>query len=427
MPEVLFPNLMFEEELGLTARSLPPKASRVVAELAPVMGLLADPSWPCDEDLSKKNIVVVSANAVPGTVPASLDHVIFKTLEELKRQDLDGYRFRPWGWSATAVKAASELNIPSESVDLQITKWINSRAFFASFDHCHALVDEQISKRERPGALCSELSQVTEALRAFSAVYGDSWVIKSNFSQAARNRLLGRGLSFDASQLNWLHKRFDASEPVYVEPWLQRLAECGLQFCVPPLTDHDQSIRFEGACEMLTDDAGRYRGSVLNNHGENPWWTSAISHCQTIAAQAAALGFHGPIGMDCMLFRHPSTGGEWLRPCHDINGRFTMGRVALSLQKWLKPDEMGFWCHTSLKSVDEGTILFDDLKLKNVRIVPTSPATIGTQPTNFQTVLLISHNCESLIQVARAILSQNIPGPFSGTGLPGEHRYHDPR
>jgi len=414
MPRLFLPNLMFEDELGRSQQRLPLEARRLVAELAPVMALLSSSGHETSNE--QRDIVLVATDGVPSDIPAALRHVRFATDDELKASRLDAYELVPWGWSQQAVSIGQKYSLKNDAPNLVAVKHLNSREFLAPFDRCRSV--NGTGDETSVGILCRTMSELEEALERFSDEHQRGWVIKSNFSQAARNRLIGTGSHPDAAQTKWLLKRFEMSEPVYAEPWLERLAECGLQFwiptspAIPTRPTGEPEVHFVGASEMLTDKMGRYRGSILRNEEEISWWRDAIPQCRLIAQHAASVGFRGAIGMDCMLFRHPGSGVPRLRFCHDINGRYTMGRVALSLKNELTSGETGFWCHCSGKTATGHQNVFETLNVKNVRIVSTSPAGTGTQPTNLQTALLISDDCENLIQVVRKILSQDIRGPF---------------
>lgn len=431
MKTIHFPNLMFEDELGTIARRPPAEAARVVSELAPLMGLLA-PDSDCSStavsrpDETSTTLVIVSEGAMPCDLPAALKHVQYSTLTDIMNASAACDRFVPWGWSEQAVELSRKLAVDSEVPDSAVVRDINSRAFLSEFDVSFPVNTLGQCTTQNVGRLCFTLSDVSAALDACLRAASGKWVIKANFSQAARNRLLGQGLSLDSAQQGWLKRKLEQGEPVYVEPWLDRIAECGLQFWVPPPTSKAEPLKsgqaepvpavsYLGGCEMLTDKVGRYRGSIVAAEEDPHWWDEAVSHCRRISEIAGRRGFFGPIGFDCMMFREASTGQAYLRPCHDINGRMTMGRLALSLRKWLQPGETGVWCHAFAKSGLDITNVFEDLKMKNVRIVPTSPRIVGGQSTNLQTVFLISDECESLNQVVRKILSQDIRGPFSST------------
>ncbi len=416
MPQIFYPNLAFEEELETERPQLSAVASRAVAELAPVLGLLSNPNAVEDAQPDSSDIVLVQSDLMPEGLPPALSRCRFESLESLYPKKLEGYSYQPWGWSLAAIRLGQQLIPDLEFPDSAIVRHINSRRFHSEFDQRMAFSSSSEPHEVSAGILCTSQSEVFAALEFFAGQSFSRWVIKSNFSQAARNRLLGQGQVLDTSQKDWLAKRFHLGEPVYAEPWYECIAECGLQFTIPPPSESYsavQAVQFEGASEMLTTPTGRYKGSVIRQSPESMWWAAAVDRCQIIAQRARSLGFFGPIGMDCMLMRIPADGRLWLRPCHDINGRFTMGRVALSLKRWMQPGETGFWCHTFSDSASSRQNVFDSLKVENVRIVPTSSSMIGAHSTNLQTALLISDDCEQLIQVARKILSQDIRGPIT--------------
>jgi len=409
-PTLFYPNLMFEDELSESNGLLPPAARRLIAELSPVMGLLS----PLDETAAETaDVVLVPDGCCPSELPPALSHLQFISDAACQADQFAGFDFLPWGWSHSAIQMGQELNLAFQAPASSVVKHVNSREFLSAFDFsCD--VESGAQWKTPVGVLCRSSAEVAAALGSFAREGSTNWVIKANFSQASRNRLLGKDLAPDPLQANWLKRRFEKDEPVYAEPWFERLAECGLQFWIPPQSSAVLTVRFEGACEMLTDAVGRYRGSIVTRPESTKyaWWRAAIPHCLNVAQHARELGFSGAMGMDCMLFRHPVDSSLRLRFCHDINGRLTMGRVALSLQRWLHPGETGFWCHAAAKSAINGQNIFDGLDKTGVRIVPTSPSRVGLQSPVLQTAFLISADCEGLIQVARKILSQDIRGPF---------------
>ena len=406
MIRIFLPNLTFEEELDGRDQQVSGTVVRLVSELGCAMGLLSDRTKRFEE----RDIVLIDDDVDLSGIPESLQQVRFQTVRSLEAGGVPDPVFVPWGWSPSAVAVAHRLGLNPEAPALSTIRRINSREFLAEFDLCHALSDS--TAVESVGILCWTLPDVQSALERFAVEHSKGWVIKSNISQAARNRLIGNRRFLSENDTRWLNNRFKIGEPVCAEPWLDCIAECGMQFTIPAPAE-SQEIRFEGAAEMLTDTAGRYRGSVISRDSTASWWHSAVMHCRQIAERVRACGFWGPIGMDCMLFRRPLDGLPWIRMCHDINGRNTMGRVALALRPYLDVDEIGYWCHGSEKSKANGQNVFDCLDATDVRIVPTSPDRIGSTPTNLRTALLISKDCERLNQVTRKILGQNIRGPFT--------------
>ena len=410
MSRLLLPNLTFEDELDGTAHRIPAMARKSAGQLAAVMGLLTS-RIAADEAVAEiDETLMLCEGELPSEIPPALKHVRFETLNSLSRSKLGDVEFQPWGWSTAAISLGTKLGLKFAAPDSEVVRFVNSREFLAPRDGCRSLATETEAQKLPGGQLCWSVEQAHEALQNFAELGFSSWVIKSNLSQAARNRVCGDGVALPLTTHNWLQKRFSEKQPVYVEPWFERVAECGLQFHVPAGSE-DGSIEFLGGCEMLTDNSGRYRGSIVSTNVAG-WWQRAMQPCKNIAEDARQLGFSGPMGMDCMLVRHPQNRQLWLRPCHDVNGRFTMGRVALSLRRWLQPGEIGYWCHGVAKSETADQNVFERQAGENVRIIPTSPARYGSERTTFQTALLISGDCGRLTSVASEILSQNIRGPF---------------
>jgi hypothetical protein len=438
MSRLLFPNLMFEEELEGRQSPMSSAAGRVVKELAPVMGLLSIPQN------AATDIVVVSDDGCPAELPPALQSVRFHTEKTVAQNAARGMQFEPWGWSSSAIEFARRLGLHFESPSLEAVRKINSRQFLAPFDRFLA-PGQTLTRTRRPegliepdagfwsplessglstlteklatsGSLCRSISEVQEALSQFQQAGFSQWVIKANYSQAARNRLLGKDL-LSSSDVAWLQKRLQAEEPVYAEPWLERISECGLQFLVSCRKSamESRSIQFLGAAELLTDTAGRYQGSVIRSEmpdEEIGWWAPAIDHGRAIAESAQQHGYFGPLGIDCMLVRESNGQRLLLRPCHDLNGRMTMGRVALSLRHFLRPGELGIWCHYTAASMNCPTNPFTVSEQNGVRRLPTSPGRVGDRSVRHQTGLLVSESRHALIQLMRSMFGTNFRIPI---------------
>ena len=452
MKRILLPNLFFEEELQSIPTTGSPKAQRLVAELGPVMGLLGiddglhngeDRAGSSANNRNNRTIVVVEHNARPELLPPALQHVEFLTLNELADVVFNAsgdpsdsaklWHALPWGWSEAAISTLSQvlsrrttterqvLNCHALEIlapDVDAVRLINSRQFQSQFDA--AIEMDGTDRIDAFGTLCYSMSEVKTAIEVASRYSPRGWVIKADLSHASRNRLLGTAAELRPEHLAWLRSRFEHNECVYVEPWIELISECGLQFFIARSESTEHRVRFIGEAEMLTDDAGHYRGSVVQSSESNDpphdapqrnIWQPAIEHCGKIAETAAANGYFGPIGFDCMMFRCPTTNRLWLRLSHDINGRLTMGRIALALKTQLKPNEMGIWLHASGNSLQQSWKDFDDIPHCDVRIERTSPGLIGGKPAKTEAALVVSGNSEHLAAACRRILGQSVRMP----------------
>ncbi|MBL8808690.1 MAG: hypothetical protein JNM43_00820 [Planctomycetaceae bacterium] len=421
MPSIHFPQPSFEDEISAsgfeTEQTRRPaiKLARLIEELEILSGLGALPG----------DVVLTSVVPPAGELPAVFDGIQFMNIEaasETINRQKRLWRFEPWGWSPSALKIATTLGLECETASLDSVRIVNSRQFSSQFD---IAIDLETEERTTPfGTLCRTVPEVIESLERYSLQNDGRWVIKANISHAARNRVLGSG-QLRESQLQWLESQL-AQAPVYVEPWVERIAECGLQFDV----GKRGASSFLGAAEMITDLQGQYHGSILRpceTEAANApsttvghWWKPSIDHGQTIVEAASDLGFRGPLGIDCMVFRE--AGRLRLRLAHDINGRRTMGRLALSLRRHVPRGHWACWCFASAKSEQSISEALRESSTAGVQIMPTSPAQLCGRATTLRTCLAISADWKLLNQVAQKILSHDIRGPFdrdtSGTHEP---------
>jgi len=452
MKRILLPNLFFEEELQSIPTTGSPKAQRLVAELGPVMGLLgtedaADNAEDNADSSANKNsnrtIVVVEDNARPELIPPALQHVEFLTLNELadvvfnESRNLSDpaelWHAWPWGWSEAAISTLKNVlgrRTPNErqllncnaleviAPDINAVRFINRRQFQSQFDA--AIEMDGPGRIDAFGTLCRSEAEVQTAIEVATRYSPRGWVIKADLSHASRNRLLGTAAELRPEQLAWLKSRFEHKECVYVEPWIERISECGLQFFVTQSESAERRIHFIGAAEMVTDDAGQYRGSVVHSAETNgrphdaphhQIWQPAIDHCSKIAEAAAASGYFGHVGFDCMMFLCPRQNRPWLRLSHDINGRLTMGRIALALKRLLKPNETGVWLHAAENSLQQSWKDSDDMPLHDVRFERTSPGLVGGKPAKTETAFVVSGNSKHLKAACRRILGQTVRMP----------------
>lgn len=420
MYRVLLPNLFFEEEIHSAPTVASTRARQFVAEIGPVMGLLEGEIPNTGTTLPHvslpRSIVVVREDSRPDDLPPALQGVEFLTIDELAARvatkplsasdDSRQWEAVPWGWSDSAVAVFRKAGLSVNAPDRDIVRSINSRQFQSMFD---AAID--IDGRERMdsfGTLCRSLSEVTAAINAACEYSRRGWVMKADLSHASRNRLLGTSTDLRNEQRAWLESRLESGECVYVEPWVERISECGLQFFVPQSDSPASTIEFRGATEMLTDQAGRYRGSIVRSAPHESIWQSAIDHCFQIARCAATQGYFGSLGIDCMVFISPKTNRRWLRFSHDINGRLTMGRISLSLRRFLEPGETGAWIHAESNSGLRNGKTADEVDSGGVRIIHTSPRRIGGKAVRTWTALVVSTDSDRLKAACTKFLGQSV-------------------
>ena len=155
------------------------------------------------------------------------------------------------------------------------------------------------------------------------------WVAKLDFSSS------GRGVFFPRSTEE-LQEMLRRHQELYLEPWLDRVADRGYEFVRHP----DGGIDYLGV-HLFTTGQGRYGASlvaprevVLEQLRRQPTTPSHEEYVAHLLERLRGYDFHGyagPFGIDTVVWRDD----DHLRiaPSVEINLRRTMGHVALELSR----------------------------------------------------------------------------------------------
>jgi hypothetical protein len=169
------------------------------------------------------------------------------------------------------------------------------------------------------------------------------WVAKAPWSTSGSDRIYGSDAPTE-TQRAWVERVVRRQGRVVIEPWLTGVLDLSVQL---------EGGRVLGVTRFATS-RGAWRGSWVGRFTDGlprrlrQWLGRAgvrevmEATGRTAAAAAAARGYHGPLGVDALV--HRTAAGLGLRPCLEWNPRFTMGRVALALQRRQAAGAVG-WFH----------------------------------------------------------------------------------
>lgn len=328
------------------------------------------------------------------------------------REQAAELEFVPWGWSDAVKRTAADNGFQFESPDLSAVQTVNARMF--------SFACEQEWGLSLPGSCqVNNLAELETAVRELQQQEADpenTWVVKANFSMSARERMLGRGTQITEQVSGWAAKRFAQGQPLFVEPWVKRTAEAGLQFFI----SREGEPEWLGLALLLSDERGQYRGSRISVDMETRReWQPAIEVGQRVALRAQAAGYFGPLGIDAMQYQNECGEQQW-RPIQDVNARYTMGRLALGFSRFLQPHQGASWLHFPWKE-SYGICFSNWLRCvseqggSGTRLIATSPDQIDGQTVRLVTVLLISETAEQLCQT-EADLMQAVSELADNTG-----------
>jgi hypothetical protein len=196
----------------------------------------------------------------------------------------------------------------------------------------HAL-EVELGWAERGATTARDFDELREAVARACPRRDDKWVVKSPFGFAARDRVLGRGPVLDGPQAKWCERRFRRGERLIFQPWLEVIREYGVVMEISSSGAYDIC----GISDLQTNGAGTGKGYLLGRAPAPHRVVELERVAQIVAARLFKEGYYGPVGIDAL----EHTGG--LHPLLEINARYTMGFVAVAVEKSLKPATQIFW------------------------------------------------------------------------------------
>jgi hypothetical protein len=270
-------------------------------------GLLLPEPWPerLREEARRRGIELVSTKGAGGQ---------------------GGRVFTPWGWTPSAAAAGERAGAVVRPLPFEMVARVNSKLW------SHAL-EVELAVVLPGAALASTFEELREAAARACPQPGDKWVIKSPHGFAARERVLGRGPVIEEPQAKWSRRRLLRGETLIFQPWLEVVREYGVVLEI----SEGGEIRLQGVSDLQTNGAGTGTGYVLGRPPE-PGRLAELERVARLAGERLYReGYHGPAGVDAL----EHAGG--LHPLLEINARYTMGFVALAVERELRPDAPVFW------------------------------------------------------------------------------------
>ena len=267
---------------------------------------------------------------VPGPWPESLRSEARRRGVELVSTDAaadQGARvFTPWGWTPSAAAAGERAGALVRPIPFAVAARVNSKLW------SHAL-EVELGIAQAGAALAATFEELQEAVARACPGPNDKWVVKSPYGFAARDRVLGRGPVLEEPQAKWSLRRLGRGETLIFQPWLTVIREYGVVSEIHP----DGSFEVHGISDLQTNGAGTGTGYILGRPPAPARAAELMRVASLVASRLFREGYFGPVGMDAL----EHAGG--LHPLLEINARYTMGFVALAVERSLRPAAPVFW------------------------------------------------------------------------------------
>lgn len=235
--------------------------------------------------------------------------------------------FTPWGWTPRIVALGESVGARLPFVSPETVRRVNSKLW------SHAL-EQELGFVMRGACIAADFAELREAVARACPGADDKWVIKSPFGFAARERVLGRGALLEGAQATWARRQFAKGVKLIFQPWLERVREYGVTFEITT----GGEINFNGISDLQTNGAGTGTGYLLGRRIDSPKRRTELEQlAQVIGKRLFREGYTGPAGVDAL----EHAGG--LHPLLEINARYTMGFVALAIERALNPQTPILW------------------------------------------------------------------------------------
>jgi hypothetical protein len=331
MPRLFLGNFEFEHRLADPSRQISRNLERINAELALSWLAIAEDGdliW-TPQKIESDFFDRLKHDGLPTVIPVTSLESVPTAVECV-----------PWGWTDEIRRLCDVRGWLRNDPTNTAVQATNSRRFSCELEH-----EWQVGLAGAgPVGSLDDVKQRIDHLCPTSR-----WVIKAEFGMSGRERILGSGIPID-SQSRWIQKRVHDDGILFFEPWVDRIAEVGIQIEIP----QTGSPVLLGVVPLLSDERGQYSGSEFapkETEAIMATWGEALLIALQAASRAQQLGYFGPMGIDAMQYRDHE-GVTRIRPLQDINARWTMGRLSLGWRRFLKAGESGFWRFGNVAPVD---------------------------------------------------------------------------
>jgi uncharacterized ferritin-like protein (DUF455 family) len=408
-PRVFWFNPEFEEDLASGQKDfVPPKALRDIRDdLSHTLLLLAG-----------RDDVVISPLAPSTAFMTQLQNAGFPGCQVVTQsRDLNSrllQSFEPWGRSSSASLLAASIKAKwMEPVEAPLSG--NSQSPVGSKIWAKEIALE-LAPDLTPGEI---IRSEAELLANLAKNYRETTaILKAPFGTAGRNAMrILPGAALTPEQKAWTSQTLSRQKALVVEPWLEKVADFSVQIVVGR---EDHTVL--GLTRFLTNNRGQYVGHILGRKldGLTPDVVRAYheqdvaGRLMDLAAKAASKlhfgGYVGPAGIDALMYRNDY--GIHLYPIVEINTRYTMGRLAIALDRRVHASVNARWLHISKGEIErrgEGSL--QDFAVRISGLVPitrkseclTSGIIFTNDPTTAKAVLSVLFVGDEALQIAERL------------------------
>lgn len=268
--------------------------------------------------------------------------------------------FRPWGLSTASIFRARNIipflpkghNLRSETPPAlpDYGKGTALHALRLLHQRLPEALRSIVCNEHDVGVVVSDLHLLLATIAGLRSRGIGNIIIKGTHASSGREQLRLRDTHTSFRDAQAPEKLLAANGALVVEPLLDRVLDFSIHLDILS----PGRIKFLGTTRFATNDYGKYLGSFIGkmdqglpsslSRGLYQGGASGLKQILRLSAEAVAetlapSRYTGPVGIDALLYR--SETGLRLKPIVEINPRYTMGRVALALQRLCAPHSFG--------------------------------------------------------------------------------------
>ncbi|MCX6238687.1 MAG: hypothetical protein NTY07_14180 [Bacteroidia bacterium] len=258
----------------------------------------------------------------------------------------------PWGWSPAAHKLLSPLKSGCcpEFLDSPVAEWheihrelYSRKSALTILQH---IINEQNSDILLPYSDLPEICTSHEQIIALQQKWGKV-VVKAPWSSSGRGLQILRPNEYNRTNRQVITGFLKQQGFVVVEPWHNKVHDLSFQF----FSFGNGIIEYRGLTSFSTDHLGRYVGNFIQElppdltpelneflHENLPNVKQAL--LQELTSSNYSTDYYGWLGVDALIFESSDENLK-IHICLEINCRFTMGAIALSLRTHLEERSIG--------------------------------------------------------------------------------------
>ncbi|MEI7828457.1 MAG: hypothetical protein WCI31_01740 [Prolixibacteraceae bacterium] len=260
-------------------------------------------------------------------------------------------RLFPWGWSPAVYQLFKEV-LPccgDDFITSPVASWKESHKNLYSRRTGNELLEKIVKRAAFPWL--TKPSDVPVACLSTDQIYQvldrtPKAVVKTPWSSSGRGLLVFPNPDTKKKNDEVFSGMLQQQGFVTVEPWHDKILDISYQF-------HSLAgrITYKGRTFFETDNKGRYLRNLLTDNINTSVEVDRFldeHNAEVIALLQKALSesdyavdYEGWIGVDALIYKS-ATGELKFHPLVEINGRFTMGAIALKLREHLADGSLGF-------------------------------------------------------------------------------------